>query len=108
MGAVISGWPRYDYGTGTNQDGARNCGGLTGQGGFGLSVGIGNLDDTPDLEIFGTYDNHMMEVYKPSGVSVQMSSYYKRWYVHANPDTYHRHAAHTAFTSTPVLSAFSH
>lgn len=76
----MSGWPRYDYGTGPNQDGARNCGGIDGQGGFGLSVGIGNVDDTPDLELIGTYDNHQIEVYKPNGVSLQMSSYYKRWY----------------------------
>lgn len=69
-------WPRYNSRTGTSNDAERNDYGHHGFGCFGLNVGIGNVDDDPELEIIVTYDNHHLQVFDLDGVALDASSYF--------------------------------
>jgi hypothetical protein len=69
-------WPRYNNRTGTGGDADRNGQGHGGYGCFGLNVGIGNVDGSPDLEVLATYDNHMIQAFKHHGLALDASPYY--------------------------------
>jgi hypothetical protein len=75
-GLSFTAWPRYNTATGPGNDADFNGPGNQGYGCYGENVGIGNLDDSPDLEIVVTYDNHQINVFKPDGTSVLASSYF--------------------------------
>ncbi len=80
-GTAFTAWPRYNTATGTGNDADFNGQGNHGYGCYGENVGIGNLDDDPNLEIVVTYDDHQINVFKHDGTSVLASSYY------TNPQT---------------------
>lgn len=67
-------WPRYDYKT--PGDGDFNGQGNQGYGCFGQNVGIGNVDDDPQLEVIATYDNHQINAFKADGTSILASDWY--------------------------------
>lgn len=69
-------WPRYNAVSGAGGDQDFNGYGNHGYGCFGENVGIGNIDDDPQLEILVTYDNHQINAFKPDGTSVLASSWY--------------------------------
>lgn len=69
-------WPRYNSKTGAGNDADRNGYGHHGYGCYGLNVGIGNVDDDPELEIIATYDNHHIQVFDLDGVAINASSYF--------------------------------
>jgi hypothetical protein len=72
-GLSFQAWPRY------NQDGddaTVNGPGNHGYGCYGLNVGIGNLDDDPEKEIVVTYDNHHINVFQHTGVSMLASPWF--------------------------------
>jgi len=71
-GKVRSGWPRYNQ----TDDKTFNGEGNTGYGCYGENVGIGDIDDTPDLEIIVTYDNHQINAFKADGSSILSSPWY--------------------------------
>lgn len=75
-GAAFAAWPRYNTASGAGGDADFNGQGNHGYGCYGLNVGIGNLDDDPDLEIVVTYDNHQINVFKKDGTSVLASDWY--------------------------------
>jgi len=75
-GGKTNAWPRYNELTGPGGDADFNGQGNHGYGCFGLNVGIGNIDDGPELEILVTYDNHHINAFKPDGTSVLASSWY--------------------------------
>ena len=54
-----------------------------GYGAYGENVGIGNLDDDPQLEIVVTFDNHQINVFNHDGTSVLASP----WYTNRQPAT---------------------
>ena len=57
-------------------DADRNCYGHGGYGMYGLNVGIGNIDDDPELEILGTYDNHHIQAFNLDGVAIDTDPTY--------------------------------
>jgi hypothetical protein len=69
-------WPRYNHRTGPGGDADRNGMGHDGYGCYGLNVGIGNIDDDPDLEIVVTYDNHEIQAFKRNGVAIDASPWF--------------------------------
>jgi hypothetical protein len=69
-------WPRYNTLTGPGGDANFNGAGNHGYGEYGENVGIGNIDDDPDLEIVTTYDDHQINAFKLDGTSILASSYY--------------------------------
>jgi len=69
-------WPRYNTATGAGGDADFNGQGNHGYGCYGLNVGIGNIDDDPELEIITTYDNHQINAFDPDGTSLLTSSYF--------------------------------
>lgn len=73
-GGKTDAWPRYRYAAGADLD--FNGQGNRGYGCFGENVGIGNIDDDPDLEILVTYDNHHINAFEPDGTSVLASDWY--------------------------------
>lgn len=75
-GLAWNAWPRYNNLTGPGNDANMNGQGNTGYGCYGLNVGIGNIDDTPDLEILVTYDNHQIQAFKNTGVAIEASSWF--------------------------------
>jgi hypothetical protein len=75
-GTTFPAWPRYNTRAGVGGDADFNGQGNQGYGCYGLNVGIGNLDDDPDLEIVVTYDNHQINVFKPDGTSVLASDWF--------------------------------
>jgi len=75
-GLTWNAWPRYNTATGTGNDADSNGPGNHGFGCYGLNVGVGNLDDDPELEIVVTYDNHLVNVFQHTGVSLLASDYY--------------------------------
>ncbi len=81
-GAPSTSWPRYNTLSGAGNDATFNGAGNHGYGAFGENVGIGNLDDDPQLEIVVTYDNHEINVFNPDGTSVLAS----RWYTNRQND----------------------
>jgi hypothetical protein len=75
-GAAGPAWPRYNTRTGAGGDVDFNGQGNQGYGCYGLNVGIGNLDDDPDLEILVTYDNHQINAFKKDGTSILAADWY--------------------------------
>jgi FG-GAP-like repeat/FG-GAP repeat len=70
-GASVPGWPRYN-----GDDAGFNGIGNHGYGAYGENVGIGELDDDPQLEIVVTFDNHQINVFNHDGTSVLASPWY--------------------------------
>ncbi|MEA3548276.1 MAG: VCBS repeat-containing protein [Thermodesulfobacteriota bacterium] len=75
-GLNFQAWPRYNTATGPGNDADSNGQGNHGYGSYGLNVGIGNLDDDPEKEIVVTFDNHQINVFQHTGVSMLSSSYF--------------------------------
>ncbi len=75
-GLTFQAWPRYNTETGPGNDADVNGPGNHGYGCYGLNVGIGNLDDDSELEIVVTFDNHQINVFQHTGVSMLASSYF--------------------------------
>ncbi len=73
-GGKANAWPRYDYTAGADLD--FNGYGNHGYGCYGENVGIGNIDDDPELEILVTYDNHQINAFELDGTSVLASPWY--------------------------------
>ncbi len=69
-------WPRYNAKTGPGNDADRNGQGHSGYGCFGLNVGVGNIDDDPELEILVTYDNHHLQAFDHDGVALDASPWF--------------------------------
>jgi len=69
-------WPRYNNLPGPGNDADRNGPGHSGYGCYGLNVGIGDVDDDPELEVLVTYDNHHIQAFDHDGVAIDSSSYY--------------------------------
>jgi hypothetical protein len=77
QGAPASAWPRYNTLRGPGNDADFNGVGNHGYGAYGENVGIGNLDDDPQLEIVVTFDNHQINVFNHDGTSVLASPWYR-------------------------------
>jgi len=75
-GLSFKAWPRYNTVTGAGNDADANGPGNHGYGCYGLNVGIGELDDDPEREIAVTFDNHQINVFHHTGVSMLASDYY--------------------------------
>jgi len=75
-GLSFQAWPRYNTATGYGNDADANGQGNHGYGCFGLNVGIGNLDDDPEKEIVVTFDNHQINVFEHTGVSMLASPWF--------------------------------
>ncbi|MEW6186988.1 MAG: VCBS repeat-containing protein [Thermodesulfobacteriota bacterium] len=75
-GLSFTAWPRYNTASGPGNDADSNGPGNHGYGCFGLNVGIGNLNDDPNLEIVVTFDNHQINTFYHNGVSMLASDYY--------------------------------
>ncbi len=69
-------WPRYNAASGEGNDADRNGYGHHGFGCYGLNVGVGNIDDDPDLEILATYDNHHIQAFKHDGVAIDAADWF--------------------------------
>lgn len=69
-------WPRYNQLNGSGNDKDFNGYGNHGYGAYGLNVGIGQLDDDPQLEIVVTFDNHQINLFNHDGTSVLASDWY--------------------------------
>ena len=69
-------WPRYNNQSGEGNDADRNGYGHHGYGCYGLNVGIGNIDDDPELEILATYDNHHIQAFDPDGVAIDAAEWF--------------------------------
>lgn len=75
-GLGFSAWPRYNTATGPGNDADANGQGNDGYGCYGLNVGIGNLDDDGQQEIVVTFDNHQINVFNHTGVSMLAAPYF--------------------------------
>jgi len=75
-GTSFQAWPRYNSRTGAGGDADRNGMGHNGFGCYGLNVGIGDIDDDPDLEILATYDNHHIQAFDPDGEAIDSSPWF--------------------------------
>ncbi|MEJ2037429.1 MAG: VCBS repeat-containing protein [Desulfosarcinaceae bacterium] len=75
-GLSFPAWPRYNSLTGPGGDADRNGMGNSGYGCYGLNVGIGNIDDDPQLEIIVTYDNHAIQAFNHDGTSIDAAPYF--------------------------------
>ncbi len=75
-GLAFQAWPRYNTATGPGNDADANGPGNHGYGCYGLNVGIGNLDDDPQQEIVVTFDNHQINVFQHTGVSMLASPWF--------------------------------
>ena len=71
-GAPAGGWPRYNRADDLTFNGAGNHG----YGAYGENVGIGQLDDDPQLEVVVTYDNHFINLFNHDGTSVLASPWF--------------------------------
>ena len=69
-------WPRYNNRSGEGGDADRNGPGHSGYGCYGLNVGVGNIDDDPNLEIIVTYDNHLIQAFDLNGVAINASPWF--------------------------------
>lgn len=76
VGGHVPAWPRYNALSGPGNDADRNGPGHSGFGCYGLNVGIGDIDDDPELEILVTYDNHHIQAFDHDGVALDASGYY--------------------------------
>lgn len=75
-GITYQAWPRYNNKSGAGNDADRNGMGHSGYGCYGLNVGIGDIDDDPELEILATYDNHHIQAFDPNGVAIDSSPWF--------------------------------
>jgi FG-GAP-like repeat len=75
-GASATAWPRFNTLSGAGNDADFNGVGNHGYGAYGENVGIGNLDDDPQLEIVVTFDNHQINVFNHDGTSVLASPWF--------------------------------
>ncbi|MEA2445757.1 MAG: hypothetical protein QOJ12_3049 [Thermoleophilales bacterium] len=75
-GAPATAWPRFNALPGDGNDADFNGVGNHGYGAYGENVGIGNLDDDPQLEIVVTFDNHQINVFNHDGTSVLASPWF--------------------------------
>ena len=86
---------------GKGNDADFNGDGNHGYGAYGENVGIGNLDDDPQLEIVVTFDNHQINVFNHDGTSVLASPWFR------NRDSRHAGAgsagASSSAGSSPVV-----
>jgi len=73
-------WPRYNRLSGKGNDLRFNGQGNRGYGAYGENVGIGNIDDDPELELLTTFDNHQINAFNHDGTSVLAS----RWFTNRN------------------------
>lgn len=69
-------WPRYNALSGPGNDLDRNGQGHNGFGCYGLNVGIGDIDDDPELEILATYDNHHIQAFNHDGVAIDAAPWF--------------------------------
>lgn len=69
-------WPRYNSLSGEGNDLDRNGQGHNGFGQYGLNVGIGDIDDDPELEIIATYDNHHIQAFNHDGIAINASPWF--------------------------------
>jgi hypothetical protein len=69
-------WPRYNARSGPGNDADRNGQGHNGYGCYGLNVGIGDIDDDPELEVIATYDNHHIQAFDHDGVAIDTSPWF--------------------------------
>lgn len=69
-------WPRYNTETGEGNDADKYCSGNQGYGCFGENIGIGNIDDDPELEIIATYDNHQIQAFNIDGTQLTADQSY--------------------------------
>ena len=76
-GSPTTAWPRYNRLPGPGNDADFNGAGNHGYGAYGENVGIGNLDDDPELEIVVTFDNHQINVFNHDGTSVLASPWFR-------------------------------
>ena len=113
-GAPAGAWPRYNTLSGPGGDAAFNGVGNQGYGAYGENVGIGQLDDDPQLELVVTFDNHQINLFNHDGTSVLASPWFTnrqsghvgarlgwgqfiRWLSpRVERDHYHRHAGAVA------------
>jgi hypothetical protein len=72
---AFTAWPRYNTATGPGNDADFNGQGNHGYGCYGENLGMGNLDDDPELEILVTYDNHHINAFNHDGTSLLASDY---------------------------------
>jgi VCBS repeat protein len=75
-GGSETAWPRFNTLSGAGNDADFNGVGNHGYGAYGENVGIGNLDDDPQLEIVVTFDNHQINVFNHDGTSVLASPWF--------------------------------
>jgi hypothetical protein len=75
-------WPRYNRLTGQGNDLRFNRVGNHGYGEYGENVGIGNIDDDPDLEIVTKVDKHPINAFNDDGTSILAS----RWFTNPESD----------------------
>ena len=75
-GIDFTAWPRYNAQSGKGNDADRNGEGHHGYGCYGLNVGIGNIDDDPELEILVTYDNHAIQAFDHDGVAIDSAPWF--------------------------------
>ena len=75
-GGSETAWPRFNTLSGEGNDADFNGVGNHGYGAYGENVGIGNLDDDPELEIVVTFDNHQINVFNHDGTSVLASPWF--------------------------------
>jgi hypothetical protein len=78
--ATFTAWPRYNTIAGPGGDADFNGQKTYGYGCYGENVGIGNLDDDPELEIVVTFDHHRINAFHHDGTSLLASDYF------TNPD----------------------
>jgi hypothetical protein len=76
-GAPANAWPRFNRLSGKGNDADFNGAGNHGYGAYGENVGIGQLDDDPQLEIVVTFDNHQINLFNHDGTSVLASPWYR-------------------------------
>lgn len=76
-GTPFPAWPRYNTRGGKGGDADFNGTGNHGYGAFGENVGVGNLDDDPQLEIVVTFDNHQLNVFNHDGTSMLASPWFR-------------------------------
>jgi hypothetical protein len=69
-------WPRYNAQSGQGNDADANGMGHHGYGCYGLNVGIGNIDDDPELEVLATYDNHHIQAFDHDGVAINSADWF--------------------------------
>jgi hypothetical protein len=77
QGGHTPAWPRYNRLSGKGNDLHFNGQGNSGYGAYGENVGIGNLDDDPELEVVTTFDNHQINVFNHDGTSVLASPWFR-------------------------------